>query len=69
MTFCFGGLNIDPKNAHVQHVAERPIGGLYAAGEMAGGLWVGYDASGSGMMAGATFERIVGTHAAVTALQ
>ena len=69
MTFCFGGLKIDPANAQVQHVAGRPIGGLYAAGEMAGGLWVGNYASGSGMMAGATFGRIAGTHAAIAALK
>jgi tricarballylate dehydrogenase len=67
MTFTYGGLRIDPTSAQVQHVAGRPIGGLYAAGEMAGGLWVGNYASGSGMMAGATFGRIAGTHAAATA--
>ena len=64
MTFTFGGLKIDPKTAQVQHVAGRPIPGLYAAGEMAGGLWVGNYASGSGMMAGSTFGRIAGAHAA-----
>lgn len=69
LTFTFGGLKIDPKTAQVQHVAGRPIPGLYAAGEMAGGLWVGNYASGSGMMAGATFGRIAGTHAAMAALQ
>ncbi|MBI2223851.1 MAG: FAD-dependent tricarballylate dehydrogenase TcuA [Betaproteobacteria bacterium] len=69
MTFAFGGLKIDPKTAQVQHVAGRPIGGLYAAGEMAGGLWVGNYASGSGMMAGATFGRIAGAHAAGAALR
>ena len=69
MTFTYGGLRIDPKTAQVQHVAGWPIGGLYAAGEMAGGLWVGNYASGSGMMAGATFGRIAGTHAASAALQ
>ena len=46
MTFTYGGLRIDPKTAQVQHVAGRPIPGLYAAGEMAGGLWVGNYASG-----------------------
>ncbi len=35
---------------------------------MAGGLWVDNYASGSGMMAGATFGRIAGTHAALAAL-
>ena len=48
----------------MQHVAGRPIAGLYAAGEMVGGLWVGDYASGSGMMAGATFGRIAGMAAA-----
>ena len=67
LTFAFGGLKIDPHTAQVQHVAGRPIPGLYAAGEMAGGLWVGNYASGSGMMAGATFGRLAGTHAATTA--
>ena len=69
MTFCYGGLKIDPKTAQTQHVGGWPIPGLYAAGEMAGGLWVGNYASGSGMMAGATFGRIAGTHAALAALQ
>jgi tricarballylate dehydrogenase len=63
MTFTFGGLKIDSQSAQVQHVAGRPIKGLYAAGEMVGGLWVGNYASGSGMMAGATFGRIAGRHA------
>jgi tricarballylate dehydrogenase len=69
LTFTFGGLKIDPKTGQTQHVAGRPIAGLYAAGEMAGGLWVGNYASGSGMMAGATFGRIAGTHAAIAARQ
>ena len=68
MTFTYGGLRIEPKTAQVQHVAGGRSG-LYAAGEMAGGLWVGNYASGSGMMAGATFGRIAGTHAALAALQ
>ena len=69
MTFTYGGLKIDPKTGQTQHVAGWPIAGLYAAGEMAGGLWVDNYASGSGMMAGATFGRIAGTHAARNALR
>ena len=69
ITFTFGGLKIDPLTGQVQHVAGRPIPGLYAAGEMAGGLFVGAYASGSGMMAGATFGRIAGTHAGLLAIQ
>jgi tricarballylate dehydrogenase len=67
MTFTFGGLKIVPATAQVQHVAGRPIPGLYTAGEMVGGLWIGNYASGSGMMAGATFGRIAGIHAARSA--
>jgi tricarballylate dehydrogenase len=69
MTFCYGGLKIDPNTAQTQHVGGWPMPGLYACGEMAGGLWVGNYASGSGMMAGATFGRIAGTNAALAALQ
>lgn len=64
MTFTFGGMKVDAKTAQMQHVAGRSIPGLYAAGEMVGGLWVGNYASGSGMMAGATYGRIAGRNAA-----
>jgi tricarballylate dehydrogenase len=64
ITFTFGGLRIEPRTAQVQHVAGRPLPGLFAAGEMVGGLFHGNYASGSGMMAGATWGRIAGTHAA-----
>ena len=68
ITFTFGGLRIDPKTGQVQHVAGRPIAGLYAAGEMIGGLFVGNYPSGSGMMAGATFGRIAGASAGKSSL-
>ncbi len=68
ITFTFGGLKVDPETAQVQHVAGRPIPGLYTAGEMLGGLWHRNYASGSGMMAGATFGRLAGRYAAQTAL-
>lgn len=69
ITFTFGGLKIEPRTGQVQHVAGRPLPGLYAAGEMVGGLFHGNYASGSGMMAGATWGRIAGTHAARAALE
>ena len=69
MTFTFGGMKVDAKTAQMQHVAGRPIPGLYAAGEMVGGLWVGNYASGSGMMAGATYGRIAGREAALATLR
>jgi tricarballylate dehydrogenase len=68
ITFTFGGLKIDHNTAQVQHVAGRPIPGLFAAGEMVGGLFVGGYASGSGMMSGATFGRLAGTHASKLAV-
>lgn len=69
ITFTFGGLRVEPGTAQVQHVAGRPIPGLYTAGETLGGLWHRNYPSGSGMMAGATFGRIAGTHAAKAALE
>ena len=68
ITFTYGGLRIDPKTAQVQHVSGRGIPGLYAAGEMVGGLFVGNYPSGSGMMAGAVFGRVAGMHASKAAL-
>ena len=63
MTFTYGGLKITP-SAEVMHKNDRVIPGLYAAGEMVGGLWHVNYPSGGGMMAGAVFGRIAGTKAA-----
>lgn len=59
MTFCYGGLQISA-DGEVLHTLDRPIPGLYAAGEMVGGLWAWNYPSGGGMMAGAVFGRIAG---------
>ena len=64
MTFTMGGLKIDPRTGQVQHVAQQPIPGLYAAGEIVGGLLYSSHASGTQLMAGATWGRLAGTHAA-----
>jgi tricarballylate dehydrogenase len=69
ITFTFGGLKIEPKTGRVQHVAGWALPGLYAAGEMVGGLFHGNYASGSGMLSGATWGRIAGTHAGKEALE
>ncbi|MGH7838215.1 MAG: FAD-binding protein, partial [Candidatus Binataceae bacterium] len=63
ITFSFGGLKV---NAHAQVIATNwePIAGLYACGEMVGGLFHGNYPGGSGLMAGAVFGRIAGTSAA-----
>ena len=68
MTFTFGGLRVTPE-ARVVHTMGYPIPGLYAAGEMVGGLWHGNYPSGAGMMAGTVFGRISGTNAAEGVLQ
>jgi tricarballylate dehydrogenase len=67
MTFCYGGLKTTA-TCQVTHTMDRPIPGLYAVGEMLGGLWHWNYPSGGGMMAGAVFGRIAGIHAAAEAL-
>ncbi len=67
MTFTYGGLKITP-STEVLHEDDRVIPGLYAAGEMVGGLWHDNYPSGGGMMAGAVFGRIAGERAAREAL-
>ena len=52
----------------VLHTKGYPIPGLYAAGEMVGGLWAWNYPSGGGMMAGAVFGRLSGDQAAAFAL-
>jgi tricarballylate dehydrogenase len=63
ITFTFGGLHID-ETARVLDGAGAPIGGLYAAGEMVGGLFYGNYPGGTGLTSGAVFGRIAGRHAA-----
>ena len=64
ITFTFGGLKIAPRTAQVLDTEERPIPGLYAAGELIGGLFYNNYAGGSGLMAGAVFGRLAGRAAA-----
>ena len=63
ITFTFGGLRIDAASAQVLDTEDRPIPGLYAAGELVGGLFYHNYAGGSGLMAGAVFGRIAGESA------
>jgi tricarballylate dehydrogenase len=63
ITFTYGGVRINAKT-QVLHTTNRPIPGLYACGEMVGGIfYVGY-AGGSGMTQGSAFGRIAGNEAA-----
>ncbi|WP_419947423.1 FAD-dependent tricarballylate dehydrogenase TcuA [Candidatus Poriferisodalis sp.] len=66
LTFTFGGLRIDETGCVVD-TDLRPIKGLYAAGELVGGLFYGNYPGGSGLSAGAVFGRLAGTSAAAHA--
>ena len=63
ITFTFGGLRINDEGA-VQDVSERSVQGLFAAGELVGGLFYGNYPGGSGLMAGSVFGKLAGTSAA-----
>lgn len=54
ITFTFGGLHVDAQAGVLDEQAER-IKGLYAAGELVGGLYYHNYPGGSGLMAGAVF--------------
>jgi tricarballylate dehydrogenase len=62
ITFTFGGLRINDQ-AHVLDDSGSPIPGLYAAGELVGGLFYFNYPGGSGLTAGAVFGRAAGTAA------
>ncbi len=62
ITFTFGGLRIDD-NANVLDTDGRPIGGLYAAGELVGGLFYFNYPGGTGLTSGSVFGRIAGNAA------
>jgi tricarballylate dehydrogenase len=68
VTFTFGGVKISG-NGEVENLYGRVIPGLYAAGEMVGGLFFHNYCSGTGLMSGATFGRLAGCNAAQFATQ
>ncbi|MQA85500.1 MAG: FAD-dependent oxidoreductase [Streptosporangiales bacterium] len=63
ITFTFGGLRIN-RDAQALDTDLRPIPGLYAAGELVGGIFYFNYPGGSGLTNGAVFGRIAGTSAA-----
>lgn len=68
ITFTFGGLKITT-DAQVVDSDGEPIPGLYACGELVGGLFYNNYPGGTGLMNGAVFGRIAGAQAAkVTAI-
>ncbi len=63
ITFTFGGLKIDPQSGQVMDVDMHPIPGLYAAGELVGGLFFFNYPGGTGLTSGSVFGRLAGTSA------
>jgi tricarballylate dehydrogenase len=68
LTFTFGGLKID-STARVMDTDGAPIPGLFAAGELVGGLFYFNYPGGTGLMNGSVFGRIAGTTAGQRAAQ
>ena len=63
ITFTFGGLKINNR-AQVLNTEGNPISGLYAAGELVGGLFYHNYPGGAGLMADSVFGKIAGASAA-----
>jgi tricarballylate dehydrogenase len=64
VTFTFGGLRIVAKTGEVLDSDLAPIPGLYAAGELVGGLFYFNYPGGTGLMSGTVFGRTAGAAAA-----
>ena len=63
ITFTFGGLRVDT-DARVLDNDLKPIPGLYAAGELVGGIFYHNYPGGTGLMSGSVFGKLAGTAAA-----
>jgi tricarballylate dehydrogenase len=66
ITFTFGGLRVNT-DTQVIDTDERPIPGLYAAGELVGGLFYFNYPGGTGLTSGSVLGRIAGASAAKAA--
>ncbi len=64
ITFTFGGLRVDPQSAQVLDTDLAPMPGLFAAGEMIGGLFFFNYPGGTGLISGSVFGRLAGASAA-----
>ena len=67
ITFTFGGLRVD-RSTQVISCEFKPIPGLFAAGELIGGLFYFNYPGGAGLMAGAVFGRLAGASAATASV-
>lgn len=59
ITFTYGGLKVD-ENAAVMNENDKPIPGLFACGELVGGVFYNGYPGGSGLTSGAVFGRLAG---------
>src|SRR5262249_50731602 len=66
VTFTFGGVRITPQ-AQVCSADGPVLPGLFACGEIVGGLFYHNYPGGTGLTAGSVFGRVAGTHAAAHA--
>lgn len=60
VTFTFGGLRIDPDRAQVLDTDHAPMPGLFAAGELVGGVFYFNYPGGTGLINGSVFGRLAG---------
>jgi tricarballylate dehydrogenase len=63
ITFTYGGLKVN-RSAQVLDVSDNPIPGLYASGEIIGGLFYHNYPGATGQLTGAVFATIAGKNAA-----
>ena len=63
ITYTYGGLKVNPE-AQVLDMEDRPIPGLFAAGEIIGGIFFHNSLRSGGLMHGAVFGRRAGANAA-----
>jgi tricarballylate dehydrogenase len=63
ITFTFGGVKVNER-AQVLDTRWEPMPGLYACGEMVGGIFHVNYPGGTGLMSGAVFGRLAGAQAA-----
>jgi tricarballylate dehydrogenase len=68
ITFTFGGLKIDT-TGRVLDIDDAPLPGLYAAGELVGGIFYYNYPGAAGLMSSAVFGRLAGREAAAFARQ
>ncbi|MFC6760757.1 FAD-binding protein [Sulfitobacter porphyrae] len=65
ITFTYGGLKVN-EDGNVMRQDATPIAGLYACGELVGGVFFAGYPGGSGLTSGAVFGRRAGYGAALS---